>query len=114
MGIPLQRGRLITEHDGRTAAGVVVVNRAFAERFWPDTDPIGHRLVIPWDSDGDQPYAREVAGVVANVRHGGLDEDYRIEMYIPFAQVQWATGSVTFIARTRTDPATIIDEAGVA
>jgi predicted permease len=45
MGIPLLRGRVLTERDDADAPHVVVINEAMARRHWPGEDPIGRRIV---------------------------------------------------------------------
>ncbi len=42
--IPLLRGRDLGVADGAEAPRAVVVSRQFAEKFWPDQDPIGRRI----------------------------------------------------------------------
>jgi hypothetical protein len=44
--IPVRRGRVFNDRDNSVAPHVVVINEAMAKRFWPDTDPVGERLVI--------------------------------------------------------------------
>ena len=52
MGIPILRGRGITEQDTETSASVVVINEAMARQFWPNEDPIGQE--ITFDSSPDE------------------------------------------------------------
>jgi hypothetical protein len=44
MGIPIVRGRGVTEQDTETFAEVVVINEAMARRFWPNEDPVGREI----------------------------------------------------------------------
>lgn len=106
MGIPLLRGRTIDDRDVRDAGGVVVVSRSMAERYWPGEDAIGKRIVLSWER-GERPYWRTVVGIVGDVRHGGLDNDPRAEFYIPFGQLTWASGSMTFVVRGVADAASV-------
>jgi predicted permease len=103
MGIPVLRGRTLEAHDTREAPGVVVISRGLAERFWPGQDPIGKRVLLGFEG-GAEPYWRTIVGIVGDVRHGGLKDDPRAEFYIPFAQLTWAPGSMTFALRTDLDP----------
>jgi hypothetical protein len=41
LGIPLMQGRAFNRHDNSTSPKVAVVNRALAEKFFPDENPIG-------------------------------------------------------------------------
>mgnify|MGYP003790579011 CR=1 FL=1 len=43
MRIPLLRGRAFTHTDDMDAPPVALVSARTAQRFWPDTDPIGRR-----------------------------------------------------------------------
>ncbi len=49
---------------------------------------------------------REVVGVVADLKHYGLDREARPEMYLPYGQL--AFSGLTVVARTRSDPAGFI------
>jgi putative ABC transport system permease protein len=82
MRIPVERGRALSGSDRRGAPSVVVINRALADIFWADVDPIGARISFvgaggPW---------HEIVGVVGDTRHDGLDEPERPALYVPYAQ----------------------------
>ncbi len=49
MHIPLLKGRFFTDHDTKDAPQVVIVDEHLARHFWPNTDPIGHRMYAPTD-----------------------------------------------------------------
>ena len=84
LGIPIIAGRSFSAHDGSGDALVVVVSRAFARQYWSDEDAVGQRLKTASDAE-DAPW-RTVVGVVADVRHHGLDVAPRAKIYRPFAQ----------------------------
>jgi hypothetical protein len=44
MEIPLRKGRFFTEHDTPNSMDVVIIDEKFAQRFWPDGDPIGKHV----------------------------------------------------------------------
>jgi len=103
MGIPLVRGRLLAPGDTR---GVGVINRAMAERYWPNQDPIGKTIETPRTvrvataAGFDirfQPEQFQIVGIVGDVRHLSLVADPRPEMFLPYAQM--ATSEVTFVLR---------------
>jgi putative ABC transport system permease protein len=57
MRISLVRGRDFTESDGLEAPPVVIINKSFADRFWPGEDPLDKRFkfgppdsTAPWMS----------------------------------------------------------------
>src|SRR5919106_500949 len=65
MGIPVLRGRGLTQEDlDHPERGAVVVSKAFAERFWPGEDPIG-KGVGPNGRTNQQFY--RLVGVVGDV-----------------------------------------------
>lgn len=68
----LIRGRLFTEDDDGSKSQKVVINEALAQKYFPGEDPIGKKI---GNGNLDPKSMREVIGVVANVREGGLDED---------------------------------------
>jgi predicted permease len=110
MGIPLLRGRAFEQRDTRESEGVAIVNAALAELAWPGESPIGQRLTMGWES-GDEPNVRTVIGLVGDVRHGGLNEDARPEIYVPLAQVPWPSRSFTVVLRTAGDPLAVVESA---
>jgi len=107
MGIPLLRGRLLEARDAAGAAPVVVVSQSFADRVWPNQDPIGHRISTGF---GSNPWA-EVVGVVADVKHDGLRQNVSQAVYHPYAQVadsrRWFLGEMTFVVRGASAPAAV-------
>jgi putative ABC transport system permease protein len=76
-----------------------VVDQAFAERHFPNEDPIGRGLDIGNGTDGFY----EVVGVVGNVRHDGLDSDPAPTMYVPYEQDVFS--AMWVVLRTDGDPA---------
>jgi hypothetical protein len=44
--IPLLRGRMFDERDSGSSERVVIINQAFAKKYWPKGDPIGQRISI--------------------------------------------------------------------
>jgi predicted permease len=96
-GIPLLKGRAIEEHDDANGALVAVVNRAMAESFWPDQDPIGkhvHFLGETWDMT--------VVGEVNTVKYSTLGESPQAIVYVPLKQ--HFSPTVTLYVRTKDDP----------
>ena len=106
MSIPLREGRFLEETDREHAAPVAVVTDALKRREWPAESPVGHRIRIQWQG---QPHEVEIVGVVGQVRHDGLDSAPRAEVYVPLAQVPFA--SMTYVMRAHGDPAGLIQAA---
>ena len=100
LDIPVIAGRGIEPTDVAGSAPVVVVNRAFARKFFGDANPIGKRARFGFMGP---PIEREIVGVVGDVRHEGLHAAPEPGMYIPHPQ--GATGAMHLLARTTGDPA---------
>ena len=86
MGIPLLRGRFLTEMDDPHAPRVVVVDDVFARKFFGAADPLGKHIHL---ADFDD--MATVVGLVGHVNQWGLDSDatypLRAEVYESFAQL---------------------------
>ncbi len=67
--LPLLSGRAFTSDDRPESPKVVVVSQILAERFWPDHDPVGQKLINPANPAGP---GYTVVGVVPTVRHDDL------------------------------------------
>jgi putative ABC transport system permease protein len=87
LNIPLLRGRLLTARDTEKPPMVAVIDDAFAKRYFPEEDPIGHGIDIGNGSDGFY----EIVGVVGNVNYSGLDAAPPPTMYVPFKQDLFGT-----------------------
>ena len=102
MGIPLVKGRDFIARDDGKAPGVIIVNSAFAEKFFPGEDPIGKHIKPGISFDGDEPPMREIVGVVGNVKHLKLDAAEEAEFYAPHAQIPF--DSMTIVVKSNNDP----------
>ncbi|HEX5601996.1 MAG TPA: ABC transporter permease [Pyrinomonadaceae bacterium] len=86
MGVALLAGRDFTDADDMDHPGVVIINEAAAKRFWPNESPLGKRIAIGTGQEVKlygNPVSREIVGVVGNVKHEQLKDDFQPEMYIP-------------------------------
>ena len=86
MGIALLAGRDFTDADDMDHPGVVIINETAAKRFWPNENPLGKRITIGMGQEVKlygKPVSREIVGVVGNVKHEQLKDDFQPEMYIP-------------------------------
>jgi putative ABC transport system permease protein len=68
-----------------------------ARKYWAGQDPIGGRL-----QSGSDTW-RTVIGVVGDVRHEGLDEETKPEMYVPMEESQNIESSPTLVIHTALD-----------
>jgi putative ABC transport system permease protein len=81
MRIPLRRGRLFTSGDRFGGALTAIVDEAFARRFLPGDDPLGHQIKMPW-----RPELYTISGVVGSVKASALDLDPPPTIYFSVAQ----------------------------
>jgi predicted permease len=106
MGIPLQRGRFFTPQDNEHSPFVVVVDEVFAQKYFPNQDPIGKRINLNLFGK-----PAEIVGVVGHVKQWGLDADdqqtLRSDLYIPCLQMP-----NEFIAMTPSGSAVMIRAQG--
>ena len=105
LDIPVLRGRTLEPADLEAGANVIAVNQALVERYWPrGDDPLGRRVRLGWADDADQPWLT-IIGVVADVRHSGLDAAPRPEIYVPYTI---GTGrGMSVVIETGSDPASM-------
>lgn len=94
--VPLLQGRSFNDSDDAKAAGVVIVNRAVASKFWPGQDPIGKLVWV-----GTLP-GRKVVGVIGDVKNQSLAEKTMPEVFLPYPQLPAATIYLSF--RTAAEP----------
>jgi predicted permease len=104
LGIPLLRGRdLQAALDPAEAPAEVIVNRTFAELYWPGRDAIGRRVRV-----GHSPWLR-VVGVADDVQHYGVGEEMRPGVYLPLAATTPA--SMAVVLRTGVTPLSAVSAA---
>jgi predicted permease len=84
MQIPLRAGREFTPLDREEQPLVAVVNEEIVREFFPQEDPIGVRIC--WAGDEGPPRWMTIIGVVADVKHSGLNQPTDPAVYTPFSQ----------------------------
>lgn len=112
LGLPLLQGRLFDERDGLGPnLEVVVVDRAWAKRFFPNGSAVGKRFreggctTCPWTT---------VVGVVSEVKYAGLDKPDEGTVYSPMPgrgsrPSEEATSRFRYLVlRTETDPVSVL------
>lgn len=99
MGLAVVAGREFTAADRAGAAPVVLVSDVAAARYWPGDDALGKRIRFgpgEWHT---------IVGIATGVRHSGLSQSPRPELYFPFAQRPGR--AMTIVVRSPSDPAAI-------
>jgi len=102
LGVPLLRGRHLSDDDRAGTQGVVVINQTAARKYWPGQEALGQHLIV--DGVGQD---RVVVGIIADIRSFGREEPVRPEGYIPMAQVSRIVGA-TVLMRTAGDPLKVL------
>ena len=103
LGVPLLRGRDLSEQDVRDSALVAVINRTMAERYWAGQEAVGKRFRFGSD-EPDSPWFT-VVGVAGDVRHGALAERPEDQFYIPYTQAAYR--GMMLMVRTVGEPAAL-------
>jgi putative ABC transport system permease protein len=105
MNIPMFRGRDFSERDDTKAPGVVIVNEAFAHKYFSNEDAVG-KHITPGAANSGKPQVREIIAVVGNVKNRSLDTEEVPIYYIPSTQLNF--GSMAVCLRTNNDPHSVV------
>jgi putative ABC transport system permease protein len=109
IGAPILEGRGFGDQDDERHPRVLVVNRAFADRFFPGQSAIGKRIISGASSQRDPRntrVVREIVGVTGNARQSLRGRDPEPIYYFPYKQLPW--GPPSLVVRTS------LPEAGIA
>jgi putative ABC transport system permease protein len=114
LGVEIIRGRGVTENDRAGRPPVVVINEAAAERFWPNENPLGHRVWFEGaPTIGDPESTAEIVGVTRNVAYQPLDENpIQPDFFTPYAQFTYPTRMM--LVRTRGEPLALVAQIAAA
>jgi len=107
MQIPLLEGRDFSEREDVKTEPVMIVNQAFAQKFFPGENVLGKKLK-PGAGNGTPggPSWREIVGVVGNVRLGAMQREMHPAMYLPASQLNtWCC--LYSVVRTSLDPTSL-------
>jgi predicted permease len=117
LGVPVLRGRVFSEDDVTAARHVMVINQAFARQYFPNEDPLGHKVKLAAFEEKYRDAPRdayfEVVGVVANYKSRDyVDPSWQEvpEAFVPYSLnvFYWRT----FMARTSVDAASVLASMG--
>ena len=105
MQIPLRAGRFFDERDNASGEKTAILNENLARRLWPDRDPLGEMINLGGGT--------KIIGVVANVRHGALEESGGNEMYFNYHQgADW--NAMEMVVRSTRPPQSLVPEVRAA
>jgi putative ABC transport system permease protein len=102
MGLALVDGREFRSTDDDKAPSVAIVNRAFTDRFFPNSNSVGRKV---WFGGRDKP-GIQIVGEIANARTDDLTQAPSPEIYLPLWQAQ--AFSKHLVVRTTADPRTVV------
>ena len=107
MQIPMLEGRDFSDRDDMSSQQVMIVNQAFAQKFFPGEQVLGKRLK-PGAGNGTPggPPWREIVGVVGNMKLYATDREMDPQMYLPAGQLKtWCC--LYTVVRTSLDPTSL-------
>ena len=100
LGIQLRRGRVFDSFDGReNGPKVTIVNESVVRRYFGDVDPIGRLVRMPMAGD------LQIVGVVADIRHDGLEASAEAEVFVPY--FQFPLSEMQIVVATDLDAGTV-------
>jgi predicted permease len=104
IGIPLLTGRSLSSHDDARAPRVAVVNQTFAQRSFPNENPIGKRFGF----DSEKTAEIEIVGLATDAKYTSQRDEIPPTVYVSWLQQLRSVGSVTFEVRTTGEPTTAV------
>jgi predicted permease len=102
LGIPVLRGRDITDADSRSAPKVVLVNETFSKRFFPKGDALGHSV-----GENKPENTFTIVGVIGDSKYKRVDEKTKPTLYFPYEQ-HASIPNMQVELRTRGNPEALI------
>ena len=103
MRISIRQGRGFLNTDTTMSTPVAIVSETVARAWWNGKSPIGDRIVVGEYKGQQYPEvlepAREVVGVVADVKNLAVDEEEPTTVYVPASQLSWPINSTAWVIR---------------
>ncbi|HUJ32042.1 MAG TPA: ABC transporter permease [Candidatus Acidoferrum sp.] len=110
LGLSILRGRLLSESDVASGRHVAVINQVFANKYFPNDNPIGQRIKFNILDQVPDPGLKdiyfEIVGVVPDVLNRGLQRPAGPEAYIPHTITGFGDRSI--LVRTAVPPAALL------
>ena len=105
LGVPVLAGRDFADSDTATSPHVGIINQQFAQRFFPNQNPLGRTI-----GTEDGRYQMTVVGVVKDHKYRSIDEDPIPMAWYMYAQIPM-TGAMHVEMRVRGEPLAILPSA---
>ena len=108
LGIPLLEGRYFDETDRSDTQPVIIIDEWLARRYWPDSSPLGKRMLRGVPGMETEGNLFTVIGVVGQIKHTGLDEQAHMGAYYQTYR-QMPFGFLTLVVKTATEPTSLTE-----
>ena len=106
VGIPLLRGRDITEQDSSRVSRVVVINESMAKFYFGTENPIGHHISIDDDENRQKPF--EIVGVARDAQDQDVKDSASRRFYVVLSHAYMESRiNPKFLVRAAGDPAAL-------
>jgi putative ABC transport system permease protein len=103
MGIPLMRGRYLTDADNADSPAVVLINETMARTHWPGEEAVGQTMTLTFGP----PVRRTIVGVVADIKHSNVIAPPLPEVFTPYLQDPFPVRTMALLLRTPLSAASI-------
>jgi putative ABC transport system permease protein len=106
IGVPVLRGRGLSEQDRRGTPGVAIVSQSFADRYCTGDNPLGERFAVTVEKNLEW---LTIVGVVPDRRNLGYKEHLGPEAYLCANQFAPVWASTLLLVRARSNPGMLRD-----
>jgi putative ABC transport system permease protein len=103
MGIPLLHGRTFNDREFARQSNVVIINKTFADKYFPGKNPLGERIVIDMK---DKNLPDEIVGIAGDVHKSSLASPPGPLAYWPYPELPYSV--MTLLVRTATPPLSLV------
>jgi predicted permease len=107
LSIPLLHGRFFTAGDKTGAPTVIIINRAMAEKYWPNEDAVGKR--VTWDDHPKEKDWFTVVGVVGDVKDKPNSPTAEPAFWWPDLQQPFPFVDMSLVIRSASNPESLAD-----
>jgi putative ABC transport system permease protein len=108
MGIPIVKGRGLTEADRAGGQKVILITETGVQRFFPDEDPLGKHVTFGWGR-GDAHLEGDIVGVVGDVKLSSLANATVPQFWAAYDQ--WTVSSFNVVIHSGRDPESLVQDA---
>ncbi len=95
IGAPRRSGRTFLASDDAKAPMVAVINEAAVRRWFPNENPLGHRVRTAGR-------VREIVGVIGDIQQRDPSMPVAPQLFLPYAQASWR--AIRIVVRAAADP----------